>query len=274
MIEKVFFQSSMPRAGSTLLQNILAQNPDIYATPTSGILDMLLTSRNIFTHSQEFKAQDSKLMDNGFRGYCKNALFGFFNGVTDKKYAIDKSRGWGGIYNFVNEFYPNPKMVVMIRDLRGIICSLEKKFRQSPLLDGGMQNWGELRGTTVDKRVQMWLYNIPPLHLPLDLLYDNILKRNAKKFLFIRYEDLTSNPAPELEKIYNFFEIPSFKHDFDNVEQLTHENDVFYRPYGDHMIRGKIKPMEENYIEILGRHNCQFITEKFNWYYKSFNYPI
>ena len=24
----IFFQSSMPRAGSTLLQNVLAQNPD------------------------------------------------------------------------------------------------------------------------------------------------------------------------------------------------------------------------------------------------------
>lgn len=274
MIEKIFFQSSMPRAGSTLLQNILAQNPDMYATPTSGVLDMLITSRNIFTHSQEFKAQDTKLMDEGFRGYCKGALLGFFNGVTDRKYAIDKCRGWGGVYRFVNEFYPNPKMVVMVRDLRGIICSLEKKFRQSQLIDGGMQNWGELRGTTVDKRVQMWLYNVPPLHLPLDLLYDNILKRYAKKFLFIRYEDLTSNPAPELEKVYNYFEIPNFKHDFDNVEQLTHENDIFYRPYGDHMIRGKIKPMEENYKEILGKHNCEFITEKFNWYYKAFNYPI
>ncbi len=35
-MENIFYQSSLPRAGSTLLQNILAQNPDIYATPTSG----------------------------------------------------------------------------------------------------------------------------------------------------------------------------------------------------------------------------------------------
>lgn len=31
----------MPRAGSTLLQNVMAQNPDIYATPTSGLCDVL-----------------------------------------------------------------------------------------------------------------------------------------------------------------------------------------------------------------------------------------
>jgi len=27
-MEQLFFQSSLPRSGSTLLQNILAQNPD------------------------------------------------------------------------------------------------------------------------------------------------------------------------------------------------------------------------------------------------------
>ena len=37
MDKKVFFQSSLPRAGSTLLQNILGQNPEFYVTPTSGV---------------------------------------------------------------------------------------------------------------------------------------------------------------------------------------------------------------------------------------------
>ena len=36
-MEKIFYQSSLPRAGSTLLQNILSQNPDIYATPTASL---------------------------------------------------------------------------------------------------------------------------------------------------------------------------------------------------------------------------------------------
>ena len=40
-MEKLFFQSSLPRAGSTMLQNILAQNPDVYATPTSGVLELI-----------------------------------------------------------------------------------------------------------------------------------------------------------------------------------------------------------------------------------------
>ena len=61
----IFFQSSMPRAGSTLLQNILAQNPDIYATPTSGVLELTYAARSMFTESAEFKAQDTKTMEAG-----------------------------------------------------------------------------------------------------------------------------------------------------------------------------------------------------------------
>ena len=44
-MEKIFFQSSLPRAGSTILQNILAQNPEIYATPTSGVLELVYAAR-------------------------------------------------------------------------------------------------------------------------------------------------------------------------------------------------------------------------------------
>ena len=44
-MEKLFFQSSLPRAGITLLQNILAQNPSIYATPTSGVLELIIRTK-------------------------------------------------------------------------------------------------------------------------------------------------------------------------------------------------------------------------------------
>ncbi len=47
-MEKLFFQSSLPRAGSTMLQNILAQNPDVYATPTSGVLELIYFSWSVY----------------------------------------------------------------------------------------------------------------------------------------------------------------------------------------------------------------------------------
>ena len=66
-MEKLFYQSSLPRSGSTLLQNILAQNPDIYATPTSGVLELIVGARGNYTNTEEFKAQDHELMKNGWK---------------------------------------------------------------------------------------------------------------------------------------------------------------------------------------------------------------
>ena len=45
MPSRIFCQSSLPRAESTLLQNILAQNPAFYGTSTSGLLELIFGAR-------------------------------------------------------------------------------------------------------------------------------------------------------------------------------------------------------------------------------------
>ena len=77
-MEKIFFQSSLPRAGSTILQNILAQNPEIYATPTSGVLELVYAARANYTNSPEFKAQDKDVMKTGFLSFCREGINGFY----------------------------------------------------------------------------------------------------------------------------------------------------------------------------------------------------
>jgi len=154
------------------------------------------------------------------------------------------------------------------------VSSLEKKFRQNQHLDSGMQNWNDMKGTTVDKRIDMFLNIAPPLCAPIDIIYDIIVRKIAQKCLFIKFEEFSANPINELKKIYNYLEIPYYEHDVNNIPQFTKENDVFYRPFGDHLIRNKIEPLQEDYINVLGRHNCNYITEKYNWFYKAFSYPI
>jgi len=100
-MEKIFYQSSLPRSGSTLLQNILAQNSDIYATPTSGVLELVFAARGNYTDSPEFQAQDAEVMRKAFQAFCKNGMDAYYNAITDKKYVVDKSRGWGIHYDFL-----------------------------------------------------------------------------------------------------------------------------------------------------------------------------
>ena len=58
----IFYQSSLPRAGSTLLQNIIGQNPDFYVTPTSGVLDLVYGARNNFEEIPEILNPGSSIL--------------------------------------------------------------------------------------------------------------------------------------------------------------------------------------------------------------------
>lgn len=270
-MQKIFFQSSLPRSGSTLLQNIMGQNPDFYVTPTSGVLELLYAARGNYSTSQEFKAQDAQEMKAGFLNFCKEGMQGFYSGITDKPYILDKSRGWGVHYNFLNSFYPDPKIVVMIRDPRDIFASMEKNFRKNQHLDSGIVNHAEMKGTTTEKRIDMWTQS-QPIGLAMERLYQMHLEGISEKVLFVKFEDLTKDPKAQLNRIYNYLELPYFEHDFANVTQITQEDDSVYGIYGDHNIKTKVKPVKSSAKELLGEHAYNWIKENYKWFYDIHRY--
>lgn len=271
MVQKIFFNASLPRAGSTLLQNVLMQNPDIYSTPTSGLIEFLLSARLIYTTGDAFKAQNQEEITKAFQGFCKEGLYGFFNPITNRPFVIDKSRAWLGNYGFLNFIEPDPKIIVMVRDLRSIFSSMESNFRKNPHKDPQIVNGIELKNMTTDSRL-IHFSSSPPIGPSLEWLYDSILQGYNKKIHFIRFEDFTNNPEEEINKIYDYLELPHFKHDFNNVEQLTHENDVIHGIFGDHKIQKQIKPIKKNYLEVLGQKNCDHLRQHYDWFFKTFNY--
>jgi sulfotransferase len=271
MVKKIFFQSSLPRSGSTLLQNIMGQNPDFYVTPTSGVLELIYAARSNYSSSLEFKAQDQELMKKGFLGFCKEGVEGFFNSITDKPYVLDKSRGWGIHYNFLNSFYSEPKIICMVRDLRGIYSSMEKNFRKNQHLDSGIVNHAQMLGTTTEKRIDSWA-NSQPVGLAIERLYQIFKEGLNTKILFVRFEDLTSNPKKEVERIYRYLELPYYEHDFNNIQQITKEDDSIYGIYGDHTIKNKIEPINLDYKQVLGDNVCNWIRNNYKWFYDEFKY--
>ena len=270
-MEKIFFQSSLPRAGSTLLQNILAQNPDFYTTPTSGLIEMLYRSRNAYSDSPEFKAQDEETMKKAFMGYCRGGLEGYFKDITDKKYIVDKSRAWGINHDFLNMFYENPKIFCMVRDPRDIFTSMEKNYRKNPHINSGIVNNVELKGTTVEKRIDHWVVS-PPLGISFDWLRDIISQNLHEKILFIKFEDLTKDPQTELNKVYDFFEVERYIHDFSNIQQITQEDDKVHGIFGDHKIRQEVKPLKSEAKDVLGVPVCNWIKNNYKWFYDEFKY--
>src|SRR3984885_11744275 len=199
-VPKIFYQSSMPRAGSTLLQNILAQNPDFYVTPTSGLLELVFGARLNYTNSPEFKAQDSAAMKKAFLAFSQAGMEAYFKALTDKPYIIDKSRGWGVHFDLLNLIFDEePKIICMVRDLRQILASMEKKFRQNPDRNRPIENHQTLSGTTTFKRAMLHLQSAP-VGLALDRLKEIHQRGWQKKMCFVRFEDLTSEPTETMRK--------------------------------------------------------------------------
>ena len=212
MVKQIFFQSSIPRSGSTLFQNIMGQNPDFYVTPTSGFLELLYGARHNFTESPEFKAQDAKIMKKAFHGFCRDGMFGFFNAITDKPYVLDKSRGHLAHYNFIDGFYNKPKIITLVRNIEDVIASMEKKHRQNQHKSDHIINHANLTGITTPKRVDIWLKS-PPIGLALERLSEAIRQGIAGNILFIKYESLCLYPEVEIKRVYDFLGLPHFSHD-------------------------------------------------------------
>jgi sulfotransferase len=273
MVQKIFFQSSLPRAGSTLLQNIIGQNPDFYVTPTSGVLELVFAARSNYTDSFEFKAQDQDVMREGFRGFCRSGVEGFFNSITDKPYVLDKSRGWGYYQDFLNFFYPNPKIICMVRDPRAIFSSMEKNYRKNPDKAQKLTSDVNMSGITTEQRIDIWAQG-QPIGLAFQRLFQIVKEGNDKNMLFIKYENLTTNPQRELDKIYNYLELDSYKHDFTNIEQITKEDDEVYGIFGDHKIRSTIESTTSDWNTILGVNASTWIVNNYKWFYDYFSYRI
>ena len=108
----------------------------------------------------------------------------------------------------------------------------------------------------------------------MDRLYQVLLEGIHENILFVKFENLTTNPDKELRRIYEYLELPYYKHDFDNVQQITHEDDKVWGVFGDHIIKNKVSPVKEDFEEVLGITGCQLITDNYQWFYEAFEYKV
>ena len=174
-------------------------------------------------------------------------------------------------FKIKEQFMEEPKVVCMVRDPRQILSSMEKNFRKNQDQHQEIENHSQLTGTTTQKRVVEWL-NSQPVGLAFNRMQDIIGRGIDKNILFIKFEDLTEKPQEEMDKIYDYFGVPKYKHDFGNVEQITQEDDAVYGIYGDHKIKKKVEPLTKDYLDILGKSSCDMIMQNLDWYNKRFGY--
>lgn len=266
----IFFNSSMPRSGSTLLQNILGNNPQIYATPTSGLIEYIVSAQKTYSSSQVIKSQDEDAMKRALLSMCGFSVYGYFDALTSRQYAIDKSRGWMCNLSFLRSFFPKAKIICMVRDLRDILASMEKIHRETPeYWERGNE---EGRMFNIYDRIDYWM-EAKPIGPMYKALFNVFETSQTENILFIKHEKLCSNPDATMKIVYDFLDMPHFTHDFNNIVQVTHEDDKWHGKYGKHGIRQIVEPTSSKAKELLGN-GYDYVSEKYGWYFNNFGYDI
>ena len=241
--------SGLPRSGSTLLCNILAQNPEMHSTPTSACHEALFVLRNAWGEWVEHKA--AKSLANNLQPVLNATINAYHN--TDRPVVIDKGRGWLSLIELA-EFALDRKVkiIVPVRGIPQILSSFEKLHRKTQAKDQG----DYFQAQTIRGRAEHLLGGEQVLGLAYNRLKDAMMRGLGDRLCLVEFDDLTHNPKETLEDIYKFLELPNFEHDFTSVEQYTHEDDSVHG-MDLHTIRKDVKPIKDDSASVLGVDLCK-----------------
>ena len=259
-MKSFFFISGLPRSGSTLLCNILAQNNELFVSKaTSGCHDVLFNVRNKWDKLIEHQAEGVDYEQ------LKRVLQSVLNSYhsTDKNIVIDKGRGWLSLIE-MTEFILGytPKIIVPVRNISEILSSFEKLWRNST----GFSQWNfeqndYFKAQTTEGRCDIWSSADQPVGLAYNRVRDAINRGYKNNLLFVEFDQLTSQPAQTLKTVYDYLELPYFQHNFNNVEQYTSEDDQgVHRIPNLHKIKPVVVPVPHDSDKILGK----FLVDKYS----------
>jgi hypothetical protein len=184
------------------------------------------------------------------------------------KLVFDKSRGWSNNILMLHKLYPEAKAVVMVRDLRNVFASIEKQHRKFPLLDDAE----DMRGKTIYTRADSMFGPEGIVGAPI-IGIEDIIRRKHKNILFVKCEDLTSDPDQTLNDVYGFLGDAYFQHDFADVENTSTDPDGFYLWKYPHEGNGKVEPTNpDEWKEYVSDDLATTIMERFEGFNTRFGY--
>ena len=253
-MKETYFISGLPRSGSTLLSDLLAQNPDFYCSPTSGVRDMCELVKNNWNGNEHFKASFDI---DGVNEMIKGIFHGYYS-VYEEPVIFDKNRGWTGAIGLANliSHEKEAKIRCTVRDLTDIIASLEKMNRRHShnfMLPQEKANQQQSR--ILDGRCEGWVSADGIIGGPYSGLLEAFKIGKANQLLLVEYDELCLKPEETLKKIYKFIDKPFYKdHYYEGVKRSSHEYEMS-RGFPDdlHEVRPKVEFKKSDAINVLGK---------------------
>ena len=246
MNKKIYFISGFPRAGNTVLASILNQNKKIKTTAHSLLPDIIYTldklkEKPIYKNFPDEKSFNN-LIENTFKNYYED---------WDCEYVIERG-DWITPENLflLEKYFKNNeiKIVILVRNILDIIGSYLQIAKKNPLFFVNRiyeeKNKLEMIFEHIEEKADIVMEKNGYVHTVLYSI-KNLLKNKFNNYIFIDYDDLLNSPKETLDKIYNFYGIEKYNHNYDNIEQFK-VNDV---SYDDKNIGAEIHTLREGKLK-------------------------
>ncbi|MFW6219265.1 MAG: sulfotransferase [bacterium] len=268
--------AGFPRAGSTLLSNILNQNPEFLGTATSGLIGTFINVRDNWRQSDIYKSNPEEYIYSKIQSLLKNIICGFYEDeLSNDIIPIDKNRGWTGFIDLLEEIFQcKIKIIFPIRNIIDILISMEKVNRKSTATNHGDNgNW--LNEQTTIGRAENFLKDDGILGLPMLRFREILYRKQLDRLVIVSYDNLLNHPRKTLDKIHEELEIELFNYDLNNIKQtiVEHDLDHGFSPNSLHKIKeGRILPpkqrdtmvFDSNYINQIENERYKDISQLIN----------
>lgn len=257
-MKSLFFLSGLPRSGSTLLGSILSQHPEIQATATSPLADLLCWIDEGFSKIDlQYTYDKQQVQYNTYNSILQN----FYNHI-DKPYIVDKHRGWVKNVSTIEKFlHKPPKIIATNRRMSEVLASyillIRRNNEEDNFIDAHLRREG--KQITTDNRIEcIWKNYLYESYE--SLVYG--LTHYSDNIHLIDYNDLVQNPEMELNKIYNFFDLPNTIHNFSNIHNACAEDkDHEWGLNNLHKIRSNLERVSPPPEEVIGEENVKFYDQ-------------
>jgi len=235
---------AMPRSGNTLFGSIINQNPDMGCTANSITLEImkdlhLLKQTDVFLNYPDEKSLDN-VLDVVFDTYYKD---------WDYKYIIDRGPVMTpGNLALMQKHYKRPfKVIILLRDLMDVLASFIKFFENEPTAFPnryGCKN--------IEEKLSMLMNKDGGIAKELEAIKNSY--NYPDMCHYIKYDDLVANPEQVISKLYEFLQIPYYKHNFKTLTQfkvngMTYDDNIVGNKM--HTIRTEIKREENPYKQMI-----------------------
>ena len=274
-MQQLLYCLGLPRTCSSVIMNILNENPNIFTTGTCPMPYFVDACQTRSGEVSEFIALDKDVLNKSYINFLRQGMRGWFEAMTDKPIVFSKSRVWAEWFPTTFAIDPTSKYLVILRDLRDIICSFDSllwKYPQIPYEVNGVP----FHQQSFEKRMESYCTDTQSLlGRPLQILPHlmEVAQKNPNSFFLCKHEHFNEQPRETLQMIYQWLGEPNFEHDLDNIPEPDYkENDTTYRSLVYHKTGTKLKKLEPRWPKVMTKEQSQAVIDNNRWYYEAF-YP-